>query len=190
VLPNSSLTPYIQPSDVLARSDWRVIAQLVNDNPGTATAPTPILEADLPTNLNFLTIINGACGRLESACLRSQIYAVSDLQALNGMSQQYMFDILTALIIYTCYTRRSGPAMSETVINNYNFAMGELNALSDGSKIFAFQQTEQSGVPTTYQQSWADYAISQNLLTIKYNRYFGTRNNVTRYGGGGWGGGF
>lgn len=187
--PNSSLTPYLQPSDVLARADWRPIAQQCNDDPGTSKNPNVITYDQLLTNINFLTIINGACGKLESACLRSQIYSVLDLQTLNGMSQAYMFDILTALIVYGCYTRRSGPAMSETVINNYNSALKALDDLANGTSIFSFGATEQAGLPITYAQTQYDFIFNQNLVTSKWQRSFGLRNDVLRYGGTFWGGG-
>lgn len=179
--PDSSPTPYLQVSDVLARLDWRPIAGLVNDFPGSATEPTPVTYNDLLTNVNLIAIIQSACGELESAVLRSEMYQVSDLQALNGVSQQYLFTIISDIVAYGCYTRRMGPAPSEMVINNYNRAMKALEDLSNGTRIFSFQQTAQAGLPVTYQFNPYDLAVNQNLVSAKWERSFGRRNDIRRF---------
>lgn len=179
--PTSSTIPYITPSDVLFRKDWRVIAQLVNDNPGTSSSPNYITFNQLLINPNFLTIIDSACGKLESAVFRSKMYQVGDLYNLDGMSLQYMKTIISNIVMYECYSRRTGPAPSEMTVSDYNDSMKALDDLADGTRIFSFQETVQAGLPTTYQQQPYDYAVNQNLTTIKYGRFFGIRNNITRF---------
>lgn len=178
--PNSSIIPYILPCDVIARKDWRDIAMLVNDDPGTSVAPNNITKQNLLTNVNFLTIINSACGKLESACLRSKIYQPGDLLSLDGVSLEYMKTILSNIVIYELYSRRTGPAPSELVVNNYNDAMKALDDLSDGTRIFSFVQTEDAGLPTTNRLTPYDFYYNQNLISAKWDRSFGVRNDIRR----------
>ena len=172
----SSTTSYVSASDFLALKDWRTAAQLCSDDP-TNPIPDP---TTLSTNTNFLTILNAASGELESAVLRSEIYQVTDLQALTGVSLAYLKKIVCDIAMRLMYSRRPGPNPSETVINDYDKAMDALNNLSNGVRIFSFQQTTQAGLPDVYQMQTWDY-INNNLVTARWPRAFGIRQSERRY---------
>lgn len=159
----------------------------VNDTTTCQIVPTDTLS----TNQNFLTVLSEASGELESACLRSQMYSVSDLQSLNGVSLQYMKKILSNIAMMNLYTRRDGPNPPETTVENYNSAMKMLEDLSGGMRIFAFNETEEAGLPKNYYMSpWNQ--IRNRMVSSTWQRSFGIRQNMQSgyygYGGNGNGG--
>jgi phage gp36-like protein len=172
---NSSLTSYASVADLLALKDYRTIAQLCSDD-----GANPIPLADLPTNINLLTILSTASGELESAVLRSGIYQVTDLSGLSGVSLAYLKKIVCDIAMKLLYSRRPGPAPSETCINDYNSAMDALNNLANGVRIFSFQQTQEAGLPQVYQMQTYDY-INNNLVTARWPRMFGIRQDERRF---------
>jgi hypothetical protein len=157
--------------DFLERKDNRSVAQYLSDDPKNPIDWTT-LAANPPQSL--LDIIMSACGMLESAVLRSKIYQVSDLQILNGASSAYVKDILSSITMYMIMSRRTGPAPSEVVINNYETAIKALEDLSNGVRIFSFSETARAGLPVNYQMQYWD-RWTDNYVTQRYNRVFGTR---------------
>lgn len=254
MIPNSSLTSYISPQDMILRNDARLMAQLCSDNsfqpviyspygPVTLTGTCSVVYASnqivfsvpqstiqgstcqfstdvsgqiyeiqsgnifnfiiapvyigssstssvcrivptdtLSTNQNFLVALKSASGELESACLRSQIYAVSDLQSLNGVSLEYMKDIVSRIAMMKIYKRRNGPNPSETTVEEYNSAMKSLEELAGGTRIFAFNETEAAGLPANYYMSpWNQ--IQNRMVSATWQRSFGVRQNIRFPGG-------
>lgn len=181
--PNSSTTPYLVPADLYSRIDPRLIAQLCSFDPTNPVIynpyGTPPVDT-LSTNSTLLEQINIGCGELESACLRANMYQVSDLQALNGMALSYMKTIISSIVIMNLYNFRAGPNPSEAVVNNYNKAMESLTDLSDGKRIFGFLETEQAGLPSSYQLQPHDQ-YSADLVTARWQRSFGIRQNMKRF---------
>jgi hypothetical protein len=189
MIPDSSITPYMSISDFLARKDYRLVAQLAVDDPDNLY-PLSALPAALYTDINVQTAVAAACGQLESAVLRSNRYMVSDLQALQGVSQAYMKTILSNIAMYEMYGRRSGPNPSSTMMSDYESAIKALNDLAEGIRIFSFNETQQAGLPAVYQMQPYDY-IRDNLVTTRNRSYgLGVRQQMRRWpGGGGCGGG-
>ena len=183
--PESTNVPYITPADFLARKDANSISQYVCDTPNTPI-PSSQLPTILYTNTNLLVALNSACGELESACLRGQAYAVSDLQSLQGASLDYMKTILSDIATYRIMTRRLGPAPPETVVQAYNEAMASLDALSRGERIFSFQQSAQAGVAATVPMPQFQ-GFANNLISARWGAFFGLRQSERRWPGSGGG---
>lgn len=171
--PNSSTTSYLSASDFLARKDYRSVAQYCSDDPAA-----PLSDSDggaqVSASPNLLAAINSACGMLESAALSSRRYSVADLQALDGMSLEYMKMILSNIAMYLIMTRRPGPNPPDTVVAAYEEAMKLLDALSNGERIFAFAEAEEAGLPEVYQMTTADL-YRNNVPSVRYGRAWGMR---------------
>lgn len=162
------------------------VSQWVTDSGQTPPSPLPTA---LYTNQNLLTAINDACGLLESACLRGQAYSPSDLSALAsqvdgngnpGVSGQYLKRILSDITAFDLVTRRFGPNPPQTVLEAYNRAMDQLDALSRGERIFSFVETAEAGVATTQQMSQIQ-PYENNLITARWSAYWGTRQAERRF---------
>lgn len=138
------------------------------------------VSISLVTNPIVIEELNIASGMLESAALRSNMYAVSDLQSLNGVGLSYLKTIVSDLAMFGVMSRRPGPAPSETITNAYNNAITALEALANGTRIFGFIETQQAGLPTVYQMQPYDYA-QNNFLAVRYPRMFGQRQIVRRW---------
>lgn len=173
--PNSSPSAYLSVADFLARKDERSVAQWASDDP-----QNPVSVANLPANANVQAAIDAACGMLESAVLRSGRYSVADLQALQGMSLEYMKKILSDIAMYNLIGRRPGPAPPETALSSYEEAIKALNDLSDGIRIFAFREAELAGVSSTKKFSTIDYQAN-NLIPYRWTRAFGVRQGSRRF---------
>jgi hypothetical protein len=203
--PNSGLTTYLTAAEFCLRRDPRSIYQYSTDSPvdPIKAQSTPIAQVlaaieDPTTAVGqvVLSRLEAASGKLESAVLRSGRYAVSDLQALltmGGNSAEELKDVVASVAMYKLITRRPGPAPPETVVHDYNEAVIFLNDLSDGIRIFAFQEVEQAGLPQTRKFTPMDQLLNGQFVA-QSRPLFGTRAIDRRfpYGGGGgcgWNGG-
>jgi hypothetical protein len=149
-----------------------------------------LLDPTTPQGMILLEILGESSGMLESACLRSGIYSVTDLQALvdqDGNSGKHAKRIIAGLAMYDIVTRRTGPEPSESVKHAYDRAVADLNDLSIGVRIFAFEETAAAGLPSGGQFN-AQIYYANNFISQRYGAFFGTRSIDQRYGGWGWGG--
>lgn len=167
--PNSSQSAYLTGEDFIAYKDMRSIAQYASDDPDN-----PVPDDQVATNPVVLKILMQASGMLESAVLSSQRYAVSDLQALTGASQEYMKSILADISMYKLVIRRPGANPPETTVTAYEEAMQALQALANGDRIFAFAEVEEAGLPTTYSITPSDL-YRANMASVRFRRVFGNR---------------
>lgn len=173
--PNSSSNAYLTAADFLARKDLRSVAQFCSDDPNN-----PVPDGSVATNPNLLAALNAASGMLESAVLTSERYSVSDLQSLSGVSSEYMKSLLADIGMYLIMTRRPGPSPPETVVTSYEMALQALDALSRGERIFAFSETEQAGLPDTYQMTMSDQ-YRDNMWSVRNRRWLGNGLNHGRF---------
>jgi hypothetical protein len=173
--PASSLVSYLSVDEFLDRRDRRSVAQYCTDDPSNPADPN-----NLGSNRQLIAALNGASGQLESAVMRSQIYQLADLQALTGVSLEYMKKILSDLAMYDLMTRRPGPAPSETVIDAYNRALEALEALANGTRIFSFLETAEAGLVETQPFLLTDY-YKNNLISARWTPFFGIRQAERRF---------
>lgn len=201
--PNSSLTPYIQPSELLSRYDYRAVGMLVSDDnticsyttPATQTYANILAQISNTSTIyyaNFNTTALGASGELESACLKGDRYQPPDLQALitqGGVSAGYLKDIVAALQVMRLYNRRGGLQPSDLAVKRYEVAQAELLNLANGSSIFSFQETEDAGVPDSAYLTHFQI-LRQQFMPTAYRRAFGIRKSLEYPAGWPWGGSF
>lgn len=193
--PNSGLTSYLTAQQFLLRRDPRTVVQNATDDPNDPlrVAPIPVVIANLSDPQTYSGKIldvklKAASGMLESACLRSQRYSPADLLSLEGNSAEYMQEILSSLVMFNLIGRRPGPAPPDTVVTQYEEAIKALNDLSEGIRIFAFQEVEQAGLPQTNQFNQSDL-IQNDAIVARWTPMFGNRQLSRRYTAIGWGGG-
>lgn len=166
--PESSATSYITPDDLFARMDINLICQLCSDT------QVPIDVAVIRDDVNLLAALNDASGELESSIFVSKRYGAADLQALDGVSRQYMLRILSDLAAYNLWTRRKAGEPPGTVAKAYEKAQAVLVDLQTGQDIFSFEEIAASGVPVTYQMQMADH-YNNNMLSTLWRRIYGSR---------------
>lgn len=172
--PNSSTVPYLTIPEMLLRHDARSVAQYVSDDP-----QNPVQVTDLPINQALLAAIDSAGGEVESVCLRAERYSASDLQSLTGQSQQFLKKIVANIAMFNLVTRRPGPDPPTTVLNNYEWSMKQLEALSQGAMIFGFVETEAAGLPGQYALQPVDQILNGQISAL-WPRTFGQRTNMQR----------
>lgn len=86
--------------DMIARYDARMLGDLVSDD-GTQV-PEPMLAA----NAKMIAALASATGQVKSALLRSERYAVADLEALTGESAALLADITSQIAFWILYRRK------------------------------------------------------------------------------------
>jgi hypothetical protein len=118
---------------------------------------------------------------LESAVLTSQHYSVTDLQQLNGVSLEYMKTILSDIAMYEIVCNRPENNPPDTVFQKYQLAFQALQDLSDGKRIFAFQETADAGLPQVQQISPFTRYFKDRMITAVWRRGFGVREADRTY---------
>lgn len=171
--PNSSSSSYITPEDFLILHDYRLFAQLIKDDNVMAT------EAETLASPKLAAALLGASGEVEVELVASQRYSVSDLQATNGASKQYLISIIADIAAYNLFGRRDGPGPPELVTMKYAEAREKLEKLRNGQVVLAFTQAEQAGVVTNEYMSKPELS-ELNLFSRSCQRSLGDRNAFRR----------
>jgi hypothetical protein len=136
------------------------VAKLCSDDgtvaglaPANATTPIPtaniisaLTNTSTPYYANLNAALTDASGRLESACVRGNIYAPSDLaNVLSGNSLGYLYRIVTELTVCYLYDRRPNALADMEPPAFYGRAEVELAELANGQRIFALDVTADAG---------------------------------------------
>jgi len=157
--PNSSLTSYCSPASFLLRYDNNLVGQLVSDN------SSQIQPSDLPNNAILNQLLKDASGQVEAAALIGGRYSVSDLQSLTGVSQAFLQHIVSAITMGLLRQRRG--MIEEGTGGFYQQALDALKALSNGTAIFSFAETEAAGSVLNYffenQDFYRQRLLSNNI---------------------------
>ncbi len=172
-VPNSSLASYLTVTEFLRRCDYNTVGQLVSDN------GQPVDPISLQTNVNLLTVLEGASGELEAACLSAKRYQPEDLAGLVGVSAVYRDDVITGLAIPRLPGRRPQPL--EQWKHWIERADKALAALGDGHMIFGFVEVQEAGLIDVQKDTPQDVQ-NRYLTTVQARRYYGTRGNQIRPG--------
>ena len=91
---------FAQPTDMLARYDYRVIAQLVTDTGIPATVD------ELLTDPNLLASLADASGEILMSAQIGNRYTEADLNNLTEISQAYLIRLTCDLSLYFLIIRR------------------------------------------------------------------------------------
>ncbi len=171
--PNSSATAYAAPSDLFLRYDIRTIADLVSDTGSRLGGSPNPNAATVAASPRLLTLLLVNSGRVEASCVKGQRYLPTDLQALTGVSKQYLVQIVCALTMGDLFRARPDIGKPD---ETYQEACESLKALADGEQIFAFVETEAAGVMENQVNTPGDVE-NRFLTTVQMRRLFGRRNN-------------
>ena len=169
--PSSGNTTYMSVSDVLSFKDVRMVGDLVRDD---GTRATPL---ELQTDSNLSACMMAACGELEASLLAGNRYQPSDLLSLNGNSLSFLKSILSDETEYKLYSRR-GISPPEYVKTSHETFTKTLDAIRNGAKILAFQETQQAGLPKDEFMTFNDM-LNTNMVT-NYTRFWGVRAGKKR----------
>lgn len=139
--PNSGTSPYLSPSLFVQIKDASSIGSLLIDGMSINT-PTPD-AATCAASPVVLFCLQRASGEIESHTLRGKYYSVADLMSLQGNSQAMLQGLVASLAFE--YLRQKRPTMMKAQ-PDYDQALKTLEALAEGSQIFAFVEVENAGV--------------------------------------------
>jgi phage gp36-like protein len=139
---------YAEPTDILARYDYRTIADLVNDY---NVRPT---EEQLLTDPNLQACLDDASGMIDSAIFVSNKYSSADLEALTDQDQAFLLR-LNCDLAWGLLNRRRGYDIEK--IKQYQEALEWLDRIRKGDRVFAVAGNESAGNPSSAFPSYATY---------------------------------
>ncbi len=171
--PVSSATAYATPQDLIDNCEVAKIGDWATDR-GKRLTPQEIL-----TDPVIAKALRKASGRVEASCLRGGHYTAADLAVLNGVSKDYLSELVCDLAAYILAKRRI-PKPEE--IAGYKEAKEALLALNNGEQIFALQEVMDAGV--TSDKIDLQYDSSNQLArpTEQAGRLFGRRMDNRTFG--------
>lgn len=164
--PNGSSTAYAAVQDLENYRDWRQMADWIstNDQRGTQSQfeSNPIVQAHL----------NAASGLVEAACLKGGRYNAADLQALTGVSQQFLIRLvcLSAIGSLSRFKTRSKDEIKEI-----EWAENLLAALAAGERVFSLQEVEDAFQASATDMAPPDSVFEDRRISIEADRFFGDR---------------
>ena len=133
--------PYATPADVLKRLDARRVGQLVLDNGAMATTGA------LATDPNLLQALEDAEGVVNAAALRGRRYSVADLNGLAGPAKAVLVRLVCLLSYQYLVERRGGLGGDEAASPGYSWAVGMLEMLANGERVFQLDAALDAGKP-------------------------------------------
>jgi phage gp36-like protein len=158
------MAAYAEPSDLLARYDANVVADLCSDDGHSVPAE------DLPTNANLLTALEDASGEVESAMLIGERYTVAQLEALTGNSLGKLKKIVCSIAMAALLERRPLVHVqdAEKLLERAERYMEQLRT---GMRLFNVTENVQTQLPTINGPTSIKYE-ELNLLPDRMRRYF------------------
>ena len=191
---NSSPDSYVNPSEFFDFVDPDLIGQVLSDVSGVKYSVADMTGDGSVSNLRLKRILRVASGILESAALIGRRYSPESLKDLttppNGStavsaSGEFLKCLVSWIGQYLCFSRRDGFMPPENVIFRYQDAEKYLERLKTGEAIFAFDATQEAGLPSSSIMTPLDLML-RNDLSVRWNRFYGTRQNMRRFPSGGW----
>lgn len=167
--PNSATSSYLAASDFLARMDARTVGDLCSDS-GVRISASALIGP--PVNANLQAALDDAAGTVESACLKGQRYQPTDLSALIGVSQKYLWRLIATLAMAFLVQRR--PDLNRPLPLALPWAMDQLEKLGQGERIFGMVEAQEAGLPQVYQELATDVQ-RRDLIDVQGRRFFGRR---------------
>jgi phage gp36-like protein len=161
------MAAYAEPSDLLARHDNTVVAELCSEDEHAVPAE------DLATDTNLLAALEDASGEVESACLIGKRYSVEDLEGLTGNSLAKLKRITCTIAMANLLERRPVVHVQEAE-KLLERAEKYLEQLRTGQRIFNLEDQVDTQLPTVDGPTSVDCARI-NLLPDRMPRYFPTQ---------------
>jgi hypothetical protein len=129
---------YCTAANFLQFYDARSTGNLVSDT-SVPVSPTALL-----TNTTLQACLDAAAGMINAAILVAQKYTVAELQALTGVDAQYLNRLNADLAFGILNSRRGNDA---NAFPNYKSALGILDELRSGNRVFNFSGAVSSALP-------------------------------------------
>jgi phage gp36-like protein len=101
------MASYADGSDLVARYDVRVIAELATDN------NVSLSRSDTETHVNVLLALKRASGEVEVSLLAGKNYTVAQLTTLTDNSREHLKDIVCTIAMAKLFRRRANSANVE-----------------------------------------------------------------------------
>lgn len=161
---NSTTVPYASQADFLLFVDSNLAGDLVADaGIRTDLSATGSDPADPTLAMHLLR----ATGKIESACVKANLYSPSDLAALAAVSPPTASTALLkwmtcAMTLLTLRGRRGN--LEEPDLPFKKDVEGFLDEIASGEDVFGFAETESAALPQTYSLTQQDY-LNLNLMT-------------------------
>jgi hypothetical protein len=168
----SSATAYTTPAHFLITYDARDVADLLNDF-GTRVNPANILVPATPPYTTLVSFLNRGAGLIEAACVASNRYTPTDLQALTGVSQEMLMELNDHMAYWKLWSRR--PNRSKPLPADTELSFQLLDQLRQGERIFAFAEAAKAGNIPDPQFLTGQDLITRNFSSIYARRFFGLR---------------
>ncbi len=159
----TSATAYAAPGDLVNYCDVRQIGDWCSDD------DTRVSASNVLTNTIVLAALSTASGRVEASCLKGGRYTPADLQALTGVGQMFLKELVCVLAMYYLARRRRF-RFSETRLPDIAEAEKALKSLELGQTIFSFEDSASAGLAATTQMQEPGSKIEH-----RYTRWLGVR---------------
>lgn len=170
--PLGTATPYCTAASLCVYHDGAQICDMLRDGDGPRPSRLAILDGTSDPGAMLATILLGASGELESACLIGDRYSPLDLAALTGSGLQRLTKLVADLAFWTLAQRRQPGSADPDAVPGAKQALAEMDRLRNGERIFGFQESADAGLPKV---SLPD--VSRNVgspLVGASSRFFGT----------------
>ncbi len=171
--PLSSATSYCTIAQFLQLNDARRVGELLLDTGARAEAEAILAgSSGLPESSVTNQVLNASSGEIEAACMVGGRYKPADLQAMTGVSANFLASLVSDLAMGRLLRRRKAEAMMTA---SEKEARRHLTALQDGKEIFGLQEQQDAGLPPDPETISVDFD-SHNLATRQAQRLFGWRS--------------
>ena len=146
--PASSATPYCSATRLLVFHDRQQVADMLRDGDDCRPTCRAILDTATVAGANLARIMLAASGEVDSACLAGERYTPADLLALTYAGEAYREKLTADLAFWRLAQRRQPGSAEPARVPGAQQALAELDRLRDGSRIFAFLETADAGLPS------------------------------------------
>jgi len=146
--PTGVSTPYATAANLFVWHDSAQVADMLRDGEGPRPTRLAMLDTDSDPGSLLHTILLGASGELESACLVGKRYSPADLAALTYSGLNRLRKIVSDLAFWSLCQRRQPGAADPDKVPGAKQALAELDRLRDGERIFGFTESAQAGLPS------------------------------------------
>ena len=154
--------PYATFEDLVSRYDENTIRDLASDT-GTPTT-------DLNTSPKVTQALEGGSGAVNSAIRTAGMYAVEDLEALEGDDAAYLKDIVCDLAMFRLIKRRP-ERFADAMKDIAKWAHQQLKAIREGYAVFPIDKNIEAGKPSIAGPSHIDYQ-NLHLIPDRTRRYY------------------
>lgn len=182
--PASATSSYCTNAQFVQFYDVRTIGDWISDD-GTRVTPAILTDITTAPGTLLAALLQKASGMIEAACLIGGRYSASDLANLTSAADRtlgltsntelLLQGLVADLAVWIMWSRR--PNRDAQMPLQSQLALGTLEELRNGTRIFGTQEAINAGLPEDPVETPPD-VIHRNGATYQMNRYFGVRGNL------------